>query len=116
MMIKMQKSEFHSAAKIILAVFVLLEVLDALLTFFGISQRGLAFEKNFFVRNFISSFGFLPIAAIKIITSAAFAFLINYFYGSFEKYRKYLFYLSVLLALIAFYGAGSSAYVLLFYP
>jgi|GEM_PF-5422169 len=102
--------------KIVLAAFVLLEVLDAALTFIGISQRGLFFEKNLFARNFIASFGFLPIAAIKIVVSTAFALLINYFYGRLEKYGKMLFYLSVLLALIAFYGAGSSVYVLLFYP
>lgn len=103
----------YEKIKIILAVFVLLEVLDAALTFIGISQRGLLFEKNLFIRNFIASFGFLMVAAIKVFASAAFALLINYFYGNFEKYRKYLFYLSVLLALIALYGAGSSAYVLL---
>ncbi|MFZ3076879.1 MAG: DUF5658 family protein [Candidatus Aenigmatarchaeota archaeon] len=100
--------------KIILAAFVLLEILDAALTFFGISQRGLLFEKNIFVRSFIANFGFLPIAAIKIGVSAVFAILINYLYGRFEKYRKMLLYLSVLLMLIAFYGAGSSAYVLIF--
>jgi len=102
--------------KIVLAAFVLLEVLDAALTFIGISQRGLFFEKNLFARNLIASFGFLPVAAIKIFASAAFALTINYLCGRFEKYRKMLFYLSALLALIAFYGAGSSAYVLLFYP
>lgn len=99
--------------KIILAAFVLLEVLDAALTFIGISQRGLFFEKNIFARNFIADFGFLPIAAIKVFTSAAFALLINYFYSRLEKYGKMLFYLSVLLMLIAFYGTGSSVYVLL---
>lgn len=102
--------------KIVLAAFVLLEALDAALTFFGISQRGLLFEKNLFVRNFIASFGFLPIAAIKIVLSVVFAFLINYIYKKFKKYRKMLFYLSVLLMLVASYGAGSSVYVLLFYP
>lgn len=102
--------------KAVLVAFVLLEVLDAALTFFGISQRGLMFEKNLFVRNFIANFGFLPIAVIKIALSAAFAFLINYFYVRFEEYRKMLFYLSVLLMLVAFYGTGSSVYVLLSYP
>ncbi len=99
--------------KIILAAFVLFEILDAVLTFLGISQRGLVFEKNLFARNFISSFGFLTIAMIKVFVSAAFALMINYFYGRFEKYRKMLFYLSVLLMMIAFYGAGSSVYVLI---
>ena len=102
--------------KIVLAAFVIFEILDAMLTFIGISQRGLFFEKNLFVRNFIASFGFLPVAAIKVFASVAFALMINYFYGRFEKYRKMLFYLSVLLALIAFYGAGSSVYILFFYP
>lgn len=99
--------------KIILAAFVLLEILDAALTFFGISQRGLFFEKNLFARDFIASFGFLPVAAVKVFASAAFALIINYFYCRFEKYGKMFLYLSVLLMLIAFYGAGSNAYVLL---
>ncbi len=102
--------------KIVLAAFVLFEVLDAALTFFGISQHGLLFEKNLFVRNFISGFGFFPIAAIKVFASAAFALMINYLYGRFEIYGKALFYLSVLLMLVAFYGAGSSVYILFFYP
>ncbi len=90
-----------------------MESLDAALTFFGISQSGLVFEKNVFIRNLIAGFGFLPVAAIKVFASAVFAFLINYFYGKFERYRKMLFYLSVLLALIALYGVGSSVFVLL---
>lgn len=102
----------NTKIRIILAAFILLEILDAALTFFGISQRGLFFEKNLFARNFIASFGFLPVAAIKVFASAAFAFMINYLYGRFEKCKKYLFYLSILLSLIAFYGAGSSVYVL----
>ncbi len=102
--------------KIILAGFVLLEILDAVLTFYGISQRGLIFEKNLFVRNFILSFGFIPVAAAKIIISGIFALLINYLCNKFENYRKFLFYLSILLLLVAFYGAGSSVYILFFYP
>lgn len=102
--------------KIILAAFVLLEILDAVLTFFGITQLGLGFEKNVFARNLIESFGFVPIALIKVAASAAFAVMINYFYGKFKNYRKLLLCLSVLLMLIALYGAGSSAYVLIFYP
>ncbi len=100
--------------KFVLAAFVLLEILDAALTFIGISHSGLTFEKNVFIRNLIAGFGFLPVAAIKVFASAAFALLINYFYGKFERYRKYLFYLSVLLMLVAFYGVGSGVYVLNF--
>lgn len=106
----------NTKIKIILAAFVIFEILDAALTFAGISQRGLGFEKNIFAKNLIASFGFLPVAAIKVFASAAFAFLINYLYSRLERYGKYLFYLSVLLMLMAFYGVGSGVYVLVFYP
>lgn len=102
--------------KIILAGFVFLEMLDAALTFSGISQRGLIFEKNLFIRSLIEGFDFLPVAAAKVIISGIFALLINYLYSKFENYRKLLFYLSILLLLVAFYGAGSSIYILFFYP
>lgn len=100
--------------KIILAAFVLLEALDAALSFFGIAVHGLSFEKNIFIRNLILSLGFFTIAAIKIAISIAFAVLISYFYDNYKNYRKFMIYLSVVLLLIALYGVGSSVYILVY--
>lgn len=98
--------------KNILVGFVLLEALDAVLTGFGIYSRGLSFEKNLFIRSLIESYGFLLVSFLKVALSLAIAYSIFTLNEKFKKQKKFLFYFSILLCLIAGYGVFSSIYAL----
>jgi hypothetical protein len=100
--------------KYMLILFVILEMFDFLLSFYGTSITGLGFEKNLFMRSMIETYGIITVLIIKISVAAFIPLCLNYLYNRFSSYRKHLLYLSVALCIIAAYGFLSSVYALLF--
>jgi len=97
--------------KLVLVLFFLFEIFDIIFTFSGISQYGIRYEKNVFIASLIQSYGFFTVSVFKFGLASAAILVIYYLHLKFRK--SYLFYISLLLLIIAVYGVGSNLYMLL---
>jgi uncharacterized membrane protein len=97
----------------ILSTFLIMQFVDILLTNFGLSVYGLSYEKNLFMRDFISNYGFLSTSILKLASSFLIVLGILYLFDKSKNNRKYLIYFSVFLSLIPLYGIFSSLYILI---
>lgn len=98
---------------VFLSIFLAFQLLDVLLTYFGILFAGIGYERNALMRGLIFSYGYWIISLFNIVLNVSIIMGIYYMYNRYENRRKQLEYFAAFICLIPLYGILSSIYVLL---